>query len=293
MDWREVPSLSALRAFEAAARTGSLSAAARELNVTHAAISQHVRTLEAHFGRALIGRDGQRMVPTAEGAELAGALGEGFGRIAAGVRDLLAIDRLRPLRVALTPSLAANWLLPRIGRFWAAHPDVHVELLPSPALVDLTRDDVDVAIRYGKGGWPGTDPKVLMPVGHAAVAAPGYVRTKPKGLADLAGVTWLLDGQSSEERLWAQEQGLDMAGETVKTFNSLDLAREAAVAGLGVTILPMLYLETPLRQGALELLVREEVSPIAYHILTRPGPPNPGRDPFIRWLREMAAETPV
>ncbi|MCL4676548.1 MAG: LysR family transcriptional regulator, partial [Pararhodobacter sp.] len=154
MDWRDIPSLASLRAFDALARHGSLSAAARALNVTHAAVSQHLRALEAEFGEPLARRDGQGMQLTEAGDELAAALAEGFARIAGGVTQLRSRNAARPVVVALTPSFAEAWLMPRMGRFWAAHPDIEVRLVPGVALTDLRRDGVDVAIRFGKGAWP-------------------------------------------------------------------------------------------------------------------------------------------
>ena len=110
MDWRDIPSLSALRAFEAAARLGSLSEAARALNVTHAAIAAHVRALETEFGQPLLRRSGRGMVPTQAGLELSRDLGSGFAEIAAGVRALKRGREDRPVILTTTPSFAENWL---------------------------------------------------------------------------------------------------------------------------------------------------------------------------------------
>ncbi|MEO1239955.1 MAG: LysR family transcriptional regulator, partial [Pseudomonadota bacterium] len=147
MDWRLIPPLSSLRAYEATLRTGSFSAAGRELNVTHAAISQHVRALEKRLGTALVVKDGLRLVPTATGEKLGEALTEGFSRIASGVIDIVDAEKARPLRVSLTPSFAETWLMPRLGGFWAAHPDIQLEIAPSTKSVDLLRDGFDMAIR--------------------------------------------------------------------------------------------------------------------------------------------------
>ena len=103
-------------------RCGSHAAAGREVNVTQAAIAQHVRALESRFGVALMRREGRVMRPTAEGRALADALGDGFATIAAGVRELTRKGAARPLRIALTPSFAGQWLMPRIGAFWPIIP---------------------------------------------------------------------------------------------------------------------------------------------------------------------------
>lgn len=289
MNWRDIPSLSALRAFEAAARLGSYSAAAREFNVTHAAIAQHVRTLEEHFGAPLMVRQGRSMATTPEGHALAQALGEGFGVIGSAARDLLTRGEARALRIAVTSTFAGNWLMPRIGSFWAEHPEIELELIPSSALVDLRADAIDVAIRFGRGGWPGVEITPLMPADLVAVASPGLLdASRVSCLADLKGCIWLLDGSLSEEHVFAAANGVDLEQETVKVFATAQLAREAALAGAGVTILPAPLVEDAIRNGRLRLLCRNTPSDVAYHILTRPGVVSAKRDAFIRWLRRQA-----
>ena len=117
MNWRDLPSLAALRAFEVAARTGSYSAAAQELNVTHAAIAQHVRAVEAHLDTVLMVRDGRAMAPTEVGATLAAELSAGFRQIVEAVEAINADIEARPISVSVTPSFADNWLMPRLTRF--------------------------------------------------------------------------------------------------------------------------------------------------------------------------------
>ncbi|MDR9427914.1 MAG: LysR family transcriptional regulator [Salibaculum sp.] len=289
MDWRNVPSLTALRAFEAAARLGSFSAAARDLNVTHAAVAQNVRALEAHFDTILMERQGRSMVTTAEGHRLAMALAEAFGLIGSATDDLLDKAAQRPLRIAVTPSFAANWLMPRIGGFWAEHPDLDVEIIPGVGLVDLRADGIDVAIRYGRGGWTGVESLALIPAGHVAVAAPGHVPVDTvRDLSELRGTTWLMDGQTSEERLWVATHGIDPDQERIKTFATAQLSREAARAGLGVAILPAPLVEDEIRAGRLRALFRETDSAVAYHVLTRPGVVSAARDAFVHWLQRQA-----
>ncbi|SLN30500.1 LysR family transcriptional regulator [Roseisalinus antarcticus] len=289
MNWRDIPSLKALRAFEAAARHGSFSAAARDLNVTHAAVAQHVRALEDHFSQPLMRRSGNAMTLTPEGQPLAHALGEAFGLIGTATRDLLDRGSARALRVALTPSFAANWLMPRIGRFWARHPDVPLELIPSNRLVDLRAEGMDIAIRYGRGPWSGVDSMPLVPAGHVAVGAPGrYGHLSPDNLSELTGETWLVDTIRSEERLWARANGLDLDSERVLTFDTAQLTREAAKAGLGIAILPAPIVADEVAAGTLLKLCAEEGSALAYHVVTRPGTLLPARDIFISWLKDEA-----
>lgn len=285
MNWRDIPSLAALRAFEAAARTASLSAAARELNVTHAAISQHVRTLEARFDGKLLIRDGQRMQTTPGGARLADALADGFARIARGVEELDDERRARPLRVSTTPSFAANWLMPRLARFWSRHPDIDVELATSTRLVDLDREQIDLAIRYGTGDWPGVEVTRLLDSGLTAVASPGVAK------GGLEGGTLLLERISADEaQHWLAARDIDLDDRAVRWFGSIELTREAAVAGLGIALIPRLYLAEALDRGTLVAIAGGEGGFGGYHIVKRPGPGPKALSDFVDWLRaEMTA----
>ena len=291
MHWSDIPSLAALRAFEAAARTGSLSAAARELNVTHAAISQHVRTLETRFGRPLLSRDGQRMVPSEAGAALAKSLGDGFTSIHDAVRRLDDLDRTRPLRIALTPTLAESWLMPRLRAFWSAHPEIELELIPGEGLVDLRRDSIDLAIRYGRGGWPGSTSEVLLSARAVAAAAPGLIGDRPRDCFDaFLEETFIFDGHRAEERLWLAENGVRVETASTRLFATAQLAREAAISGLGITVLPEPLLRPEIEGGRLAVICRQSDSELNYHMLHRPEAMTPALRTLMRWLRAAAQE---
>lgn len=287
MDWRDIPSLSALRAFEAAARTASLSAAARELNVTHAAIAAHVRTLEARFDGKLLIRDGQRMATTPGGAALAETLSDAFSRIARSVEALDDERRARPLRVTLTPSFAAHWLMPRMAGFWTENPQVDIELLPSTRSFDMEREGIDLAIRYGQGEWPGLLSEPFLVKQLVAVARPGLV--PPGGLAD---ATFLLDRLSHDEaRLWLQARDIDLDAVRLRQFDSIELCREAALAGLGLALLPRIFLGEAVTAGRLVVHDEGDVGQFGYHLVQRAGPAPPALHQFRDWLLAEAALT--
>lgn len=287
MDWRQVPSLLSLRAFEAAARCGSLSGAARELNVTHPAIAQHVRALEGHFGCKLMERQGAGMAPTPEGRQLAAALSDGFGRIATACRDLVERDAIRPLRLALTPSFAASWLMPRIGDFWARHPGIELEMVPSPDLVDLAAQGFDMAIRYGRGPWDGVAVERLTSAGHAVVAAPGRVPGPISSLAQLSDLHWMTEAANTEEKFWAASNGLPVDSMKIREFANVSMVLEAVRAGHGVGLLPRLIADVDVRTGKLEVLFEERETDLAYHILTRLERETPQVRTFRRWLKSQ------
>ncbi|MGS4945251.1 LysR family transcriptional regulator [Meridianimarinicoccus sp. RP-17] len=286
MDWREIPSLSALRAFEAVARHGSFSAAARDLNVTHAAVAQHVRALESEFGTALVQRQGQGMGLTEAGLRLAAGLGDGFGTIAAAVRDLRADRALNPLQISVTPSFAEVWLMPRLGEFWRQHPEIELALLPSPALVDLRRDGVDLAIRYGPGGWPGTYGHGRLVSPFVVIAAPdfaGGARTLAD-LGDLAAQPWVFGTASNEQIVWGRSLGLDTDRMRVTEMPGTNLVLAAVRAGYGLSVQLKSLVERDLAEGRMVALHEGESGPLAYHLLT-PGPQvSPRLRVFLDWL---------
>ena len=296
MDWTALPSLAALRAFDALARTGSLSAAGRMLNVTHAAIAQHLRSLEAHFGAPLATRDGQAMRLTDAGRELAEALGEGFDRIGEGVARIMDRTADRPVVVTLTPSFAETWLMSRIGAFWAAYPEIEVRLAPSNALADLRRDGIDIAIRFGDGTWPGCDVEPLDVSRFVVVAAPGY--SSAAGLDALLaerGHTWFFSAATNEQRVWGGAIGVDFDRETLREMPSNALALGAVRAGLGLAVQSHTLVEADLDAGTLVALHEEhDARGLGYHIVTRPGVLSPGAKAFRAWLRAAArqARTP-
>lgn len=286
MDWRNIPSLSALRAFEATARLNGFSAAARELNVTHAAIAQHVRGLEDYFGQTLAFRQGRRMELTTNGQRLASALSDGFLTIQAGVSDLLAESKGRPLNISTTPAFAENWLMPRLGSFWQQHPDIKLAILPNPGLVDLRRDGIDLAIRYGKGHWPGYQIDLLTSARFVVVATPDYIDGRAvNALGDLSGLKWLLESDRREPQLWAQAQGLDMDRQDVSEFATGTLLQIAARAGYGLAILPQAVVEHDIANGVLVNLFTAQTDTLGYFLVTQKDRHSNPLNIFIKWLK--------
>ncbi len=289
MDWRDIPPLSSLRAFEAAVRTGSFSAAGRELNVTHAAISQHVRGLESRLDTSLLLRDGQRLVPTEAGDALAVALSKGFGEIVSGINDLLDASRERPLRISLTPSFAETWLMPRIGGFWAAHPDVQIEISPSTAKVDLLRDGFDIALRYGEGNWPGIESTPLVYSRYVIVGAPGlHPPVQGHDLSSLQDAHWVLEHIWPEGRRWLASNGVDLENARVTLLGTTSLVLQAVRDGLGITLASRTTAERDIIAGDVEVLYESQIGSGGYHIMTRPGSDGPNLRKFIKWLKSEA-----
>lgn len=284
-----MPSLSALRAFEATARLSSFSAAARELNVTHAAISQHVRALEADLGVALVYREGAGMALTPSGQGLAASLSDGFKAIADGVSQLRDAKSERPLQVSLTPAFAENWLMPRIGGFWAKHPDIKVALHPSMQVEDLRRSGLDMAIRYGHGTWPGLQTQILVSANFVVVGTPDLAAKLPcTSMESLCGLPWIMEVGRDEKRVWAGQAGLDLSCTQFAELPTNSMVLSAARAGSGLTIQTRAVIEDDLRAGRLLCLHEAKPTTLGYYLVQPPGVESDAMKVFVRWLKAVA-----
>lgn len=194
-----LPSMQALRAFDAAARLRSLTRAAESLYLTHGAISHQIKQLEEELGVRLIARSGRGITLTDEGERFATRIREALSEIGGAIRELRERSNPRQLRVSVMPSFAARWLLPRVGRFLSAHPEIDLDIRASTALADFRREDVDAAVRYGSGTYPGLTTEFLMGDAFFAVCSPKLLgRRRTLTLADLKRYTLL----RSESEFW-------------------------------------------------------------------------------------------
>lgn len=291
MTLSKLPSLSALRAFEAAARLGSFTRAAEELNVTHAAIAHHVRSLEAEFSETLLVRQGRGMAPTVLGQQLANDLFDGFSKIGDGVEKLRENKVQRALNISVTPAFASNWLMPRIGEFWARHPEVELNINPTASLVDLKRDGFDMAIRYGAGNWQGTQQQKLSSGGFWVVAHPDLLTDRTAScLADVLDLPWMLEHQFDEHRAMLEREGVDFDGLRLKSLSTNELVLSAVKAGLGVTLQPRSLVEASILSGALVRVCTLRQEGLGYYMLTLPDRSPKGLRTLMKWLRDKARE---
>ncbi|WP_372835795.1 LysR family transcriptional regulator [Puniceibacterium confluentis] len=288
MNWATLPPLSALRAFAAYAETGSVTRAGQLLNVSHAAISQQMRSLETHLGVALLDRSARALSLTPEGLQLADALTEGFGRISQVIEALTGADADRPLQVATTPSFAAHWLMPRLASFRVAHPGIDIMINPSPKRTNPAPGGIDVALRFGMGHWPGLDAELLVQSPVVVVAAPSLIGDlTPKSPEDLLDFPWLQELGTSESTLWLA--GRSVTGLRTKGVIHVpgNLVLDGARNGQGIAISTRVSVEEDLRAGRLRLLF-EETEENGYHIVTAPGVMRPPLRDFVTWLRREA-----
>ena len=287
-DWRNIPSLTALRAFEATADLRSFSQAARVLNVTHAAVAQQVRALEEHMGRPLVQREGRGVGLTADGEQLAEALREGFGAIQRGLEALRAGEADRPVRVTLTASFAAQWLMPRLKDFWEQQPDIGLSLHPDSKVVDLHRERMDLGIRYGNGDWPGLETQYLASARLVIAGAPSLIGDKAELTTDeLAEMDWVLSRSWPEQDALLRQLGLDPETLSRTDINSEELAIAAARQGLGLVVETAALIESDVADGRLCIVHESREKLPAYFIVTLPGPKRAAARAFLKWLKSQ------
>lgn len=239
-----LPPLNALRAFEAAARQLSFVKAAAELHVTPAAVSHQVKALEEQLGVALFTRLPRGLVLSDAGRGMLPELAKGFAHFGRAVQGAVAGDVAGELKVTAIPSFAQLWLMPRLARFLGAYPDVRLIIDGTPQLVDLARSDVDLAIRYGTGRYPGMWCRLLFTEETFPVCAPALLDGPPplRRPADLRHHRLLEDWNitSGEAwltwRAWAAHLGLDLDTDSGLRLSDSMTLMEAAVRGLGVAI---------------------------------------------------------
>jgi LysR family glycine cleavage system transcriptional activator len=296
LDWRQMPPLSALRAFEALSRHKSYSAAARSLSVTHAAIAQQVRGLEENLGISLVLRNGRGMALTAEGEQLALALADGFSVIHSGVAALRGGDG-RPVRITLSPGFATQWLMPRLKNFWALHPDVALSLHPEHREVDLRREGMDLGIRYGNGDWPEVESRYLTSARLVVAGAPELLggeggimsldQAQDLSPEQMRRLPWVMSDNTPEELRWMQIHGLDPEGLHATYFPDEELTLAAARQGLGLIVESYALLEEDLRQQRLKVVFDSRDRLPGYFIVTPGGPQRRGAREVLAWLAKV------
>lgn len=282
--WRDLPSLSALRAFDATARHGGFAGAGRVLNVTHAAVTQQVRALEAGLGVQLVRRAGRTVSLTEAGKRLARSLDDGFGAIAGGLAALQASEGRRVLRVATTTFVAETRIMPRLPEFWALHPGVEVAMTPSHTRVDLVHDGFDLAVRALSDDWvcpPNEEMRPLARTPLLAVCAPSLLAG---GVTDPMDLPWILEPGSSWDHGRLRAAGLDPDRLRLVQLGSPHLEMSAARRGLGVLLATGVICRDDLDAGRLVALPVEGLPSLTYAAVMPRGARRVAVDQFVDWL---------
>jgi LysR family glycine cleavage system transcriptional activator len=257
---RHLPPLNSLRAFEAAARHLSFKKAAGELHVTPAAVSHQIRTLEEYCGTLLFRRLARALRLTEAGQAALPLLREGFDKLAEAADAMRVEERAGVLTVSVAPSFGAKWLIPRLDRFRAVHPEFDVRIDATDALVNFAGDGVDVGLRFGRGIYRNLRSECLMPEVSVPVCSPrllerGPALTRPEHLGHhtLLHVQWNTEDDAAPSwRMWLRAAGVEGvdAGRGPR-FSAESMALEAAIMGQGVALAGAALVEGDLKAGRL------------------------------------------
>lgn len=283
--------LQALRTFVEVSQRGSITAAAQALHVTPGAVSQQIRLLEDRLGIALLVRERHGMRMTEAGAEAYPMLSTAFAQIDKAVDMLAAKQARQSLTVSTVATFAASWLVPRLGRFKERHPHIEIRVEATPALVDLRRDHVDVALRHGLGDYPGLDVVPLMAPVLVPVAAPGFAAALAEP-ADCLDYPLLHDADRADWPLWLSAHGVaqDARAQRGNAFDDDFLLIRAAEAGQGLALVPAAHAQEEIAAGRLvQALDKPWPARFAYYAVSRPGAvQRPEVRAFIDWIVEEA-----
>lgn len=251
---RKLPPLNALKSFEAAGRLLSFTRAADELNVTQAAISHQIKSLEAHLGVPLFTRYARGLTLTQQGKKLLPEVTEAFDKLSITVGALTPENHSNTVSVRLAPSLAAKWISPRLKYFWMQHPEIDLSMYHAHPAVDFEREDIDIAVTYGHGQWPDVIAEPLMTLDFFPVCAPEFLSTdKPvNDLDNLRYYTLLHDGGFDSWNEWLQLAGkMDMTPTKGILIDDTNVIIQMAIDGQGIAMASTLFAADYLASGQL------------------------------------------
>ncbi|HMB47821.1 MAG TPA: LysR substrate-binding domain-containing protein [Afifellaceae bacterium] len=289
---RRLPSLRGLQAFEAVARVGTLAAAADALGITPSAVSHRLRGLEEELGVQLLHRLPKGMELTDAGRKYRTSVSEAFAGLVRGTEDLVGPDQSQPLTVSLTSEIGMRWLMPRFHRFRLKHPDIDTAILSTYRVVDLQAGEVDLALRYGAGQWPGVEAEPILKFAVSPVCSPAIARKiADLSPADALASQPLINADYNDWEPWLAAAGIDGFKPSGRLrFLDYTMAMAAAVDGQGILLGYSGYVETEIAAGLLtrpfDLEVKTGKGYYLVYVKERLA------DPRIRAFRDwVAAET--
>lgn len=289
-----LPPLETLRVFEVACRHGSYSEAARELHVTHSAVSQRIRQLEQDLGLTLFERQGNRMVPTSSGLRLQAGVKGAFSELGAALGSLQRRRADAEITVSLLPVMAARWLVPRLPRFKSRFPRIDLHIKTGQSLANFKSDGVDIAIRFGTGDWKGLRAIKLLHEEFFPVCSPSLNDGRlPNDPASMLAMPLLIDRNLSW-RSWFKSAGLELDREVAGTsFTDTNALMEAAVTGQGIALGRLSVTRSDILAGKLVRLSEHSLRVAYCHYAVYPisSERNPALMDFRDWLIEEAQRT--
>jgi LysR family glycine cleavage system transcriptional activator len=288
MDWSDLPTLNSMRAFSALAEHKSFSQAGSILNVTHAAVSQQVKSLELHLGVLLVERTGRRIRLTKEGKELARHLEVGFGAIRQGVTVLSDVSEQRPVHITMSPAFGSKWLMPRLPDFKSRHPEITLQLIPTSEVLLLGPGTADMAIRYRPADRVTGDVETIMLADMVVLGTPKLIGNHPVATPDdLTRLPWLQELGTTEVADWMRRCG-NIESPSMQISNMPGyLIMDGVLRGDGLTYTARPFFETEIAEGKLSVLHSEPLHG-HYYLEIRDGVIPKSAKLFAKWLRRVA-----
>jgi LysR family glycine cleavage system transcriptional activator len=289
---RRLPSLNAIRAFEAAARHQSFTRAAEELGVSQGAVSHQVKMLEQELGMMLFRRDHHGLTITHSGQSYLEVAGTALDQLALGTERLLQREKAGTLTVSMSPNFVAKWLVHRLGKFVAQHPTIDLRVNAAMRHIDFAVDDVDLAVRHGTGNWPDLHVTPLCAEEIFPVCSPALL-TGLAELEDLRHQTLLDDATRLDWPMWFEAAGLTgLAPSRSLTLDQTSMVIDAAVAGQGVALARSALAAADLLAGRLVRPFPISLpAPFAYYIVSpKATASRPKIVAFRDWLLQEAAQ---
>jgi LysR family transcriptional regulator, glycine cleavage system transcriptional activator len=289
---RRLPPLTAIRAFEAVARLGSVKRAATELFVTASAVSHQIKSLENYLGLALFVRERRQLRLTVAGQRYLEAVGHALDTIDIATRRVTSSKGGQMVNVSVAPSFLTRWLVPRIHQFQDLYPDVELRLSPNSGPVDFACSDVDMAVYFGNGDWPDVEAHFLHEVVLVPVAGPRLVEALPplESVHDLAECT-LIDVSTRPDEWDRFLATFDVTrprrGKRL-AFSKTALAVGAAMEDLGIALVDVHLIDREIRYGQLvrPLAVEVPLRQGFYLVVQKGRPLNDGMQAFFDWVLE-------
>ena len=272
IDKKLLPSISMLAAFDATARAGSVSAAARELNLTHGAVSRQVAALEFQLGASLFVRSARGVRLTDVGRTYALEIRTALSALRSASLNVITSPLSCTMNLAILPTFGTRWLMPRFPSFLHEHPDITVNFVTRLSRFEFDAEGIDTAIHYGAPNWPGAECTFLMGEKAIPVCSPALLpRASGMPGKDLQNLPLLhLESRADAWKDWFNLHGLDAPGNTgTMVFEQFSIVAHAAVAGLGAALLPRFLIRGELDRGELVVLSDKAlISDRGYYLVT-------------------------
>lgn len=286
---RRLPPLNSMKCFEAAGRLLSFTDAAKELNVTQAAVSHQIKVIEDFLGISLFIRYPRRIVLTKQGKALLPNVIEAFDKLSIAIESINEDQSSNMVTVRLAPSFAAKWLSPRLKYFWLEHPEINLSLFHAHAPVDFEREEFDLAVTYGKGKWLNVISEPLLSLDFFPVCSPAFMEND-KPLTDIDNLRYYTFLHDANYECWADWLNLagvnDIPSNKGTIIDDTNVLIRAAIDGQGVALGSTVFVEDHLKSGKLvrpfEMTLRND---FAYHVVsTEMKLSNPAVTAFKDWL---------